>query len=278
MPFFYDPPPPQPTLAQNPVFEPIYQTSGSVAGSVGGFVRRNANALFLDNFARRSLSGWHTELPSAQAGAWVLDPIGNSKYVYRLHVNKSDPTLHGGKRAELALSPVSMNQEYTYKFQLYFPPDYAPDASQEIVAQWHDMPDRYMGEDWRSPAFALCTENGHLWIRGRWDPNPLTLHNKPGPGGGYYEQDLGSYNIGRWYQFALHVVWSSENDGLAEFYENGQMVFRRVGPNYYNDQQGPYMKVGIYKWEWVQQPWKSTVSERTLLVGGVEVDAGNTAP
>ena len=230
-----------------------------------------AEVLFQSNFKDRSLQGIYPELPNQTNNTFVP---WSDRYVFRLQVSITDPLVNGKKRAELAWPALASNGSYTYRFSEFLPDDYVPDRSAESIAQWHDTPDTYLGESYRTPALAILTQNGHFKINGRWDPNALTVNDTPGSSGGTYSADLGTYKTGQWNNFAIYVHWSYGKDGLLVIYHNGVEVFRRTGANYYNDKIGPYMKLGIYKWDWTEQPGYSQVQRRTIFLDNVRVNTG----
>ena len=51
----------------------------------------------------------------------------------------------------------------------------------------------------------------------------------------------------RYQDFVFHVKWSSGADGILEVYREDTMVYQKFGPNTYNDQQSPFLKLGVYK-------------------------------
>ena len=228
--------------------------------------------IFQSNFANLSLAGLTLELPNRTNNTFV--PWSN-RYAFKIQLNDTDPNVYGKKRAELVLKPVAAYGSYTYKFSEYLPASYVPDRSAESIAQWHEIPDTNLGESYRVPAFAILTQNGHFWASGRWDPNALTPNNDlTGRGAGSYMVDLGTYKTEQWNNFTVYVKWSYRSDGILEIYNNNKLLFRRLGPNYYNDQSGPYMKVGVYKWDWTERPGFSQVHNRTLILDNIRESRG----
>src|SRR5690606_4679866 len=59
----------------------------------------------------------------------------------RFEINKSDPKLYGGNRAEMAQFTNTLMEEGWYGFSQYFPDSYITDSTEEVVGQWHDIPD-----------------------------------------------------------------------------------------------------------------------------------------
>jgi hypothetical protein len=224
------------------------------------------------------LTGGFPVLNFGTSGRIVKDPAGSAHKVFRFELNRTDPIVYGSKRSELAMAPVSPHAEYTYRFKVYLPADYQNDATPEGIAQWHDKPDLNLGEHYKIPALSIETLNGHFRVKGVWDSKALTPGEDPGKGGGTYMADLGPYRKAQWNHFTVHIKWSYQNDGFVEVFENDKLVFKRTGPTYYNDQIGPYMKVGIYKWDWKERPQFSHVDKRVVYINDISEDEGNAAP
>jgi len=210
------------------------------------------------------------------SGKFVNDPAGSEHRVFRFELNRNDPFVYNSKRSELALQPVSLEGEYTYRFSVYLPSSFKADETPESIAQWHDKPDTELGEGFKIPALSFESYKGHLEIKTRWDPNALTVNDTPGKGGGIYNIDLGPYTTNEWIHFTVHVKWTCHQNGILEVYKNGILVMRHIGPTYYNDQTGPYMKFGIYKWDWKERPQLSHVDQRVLYMDNIREDEGNT--
>ncbi len=227
--------------------------------------------LFMSNFEQGDLGGWHKEICCGDAVQSVSVPVRSGNFALKFHLRKNDPDVMGGRRAELALRPVPAKAERWYGFSIFLPDTWAADPVTDIVAQWHEYPDFSKGESWRSPPLFLFTKDGSWRIGRIWDPNPVTLKNTPGPGGGTERIDLGNYAVGVWTDWIVHVKWSYQTDGLLEIWKNGNLVIQRTGPNTYNDKVGPYFKIGIYKPDWKYKPEKSTTETRTIYFDEVRI-------
>jgi len=172
----------------------------------------------------------------------VLDRL-NSPVYYRTEVV---PDLDEDKLPKIG-------EEYWYGFSIYFPKEWVEDNVWEIVAQWHGRPDFDIGETWRNPIMAFHTEGANLRIVNKWDTQPNTQEaNKKR--GRKYDGDVvvwkGPIHKDQWTDWVVHVKWSYKDDGLLEIWKNGEQIVRRKGPNTFNDKEGPYFKMGIYKgWE-----------------------------
>lgn len=219
-------------------------------------------------------SNWKKEVGGSHSAQMVNSPVRAGNQAVKFTLKKDDPLVSSSKRAELALGGVPSNSDLWYSFSVFLPFSYQKDpSSSEIIAQWHDRPDRDLGETWRSPALSLGTRNGKLYLSRRWDSNPLTENNVPE---GKETIFLDSYQTGKWTDFAFHVKWSHTSDGLLEVWKDGELEVSRTGPNNYNDRRGPYFKIGMYKGDWKNRPERSIVSKRTIYFD--EVSVGDARP
>lgn len=227
--------------------------------------------IFLSNF-ESGFSEWGVEACCSHSIQTVNSPVRAGEQAVRFFLQKDDPRIAGSKRTELKLGEVPANSERWYSFSVFLPADYQQDPSGEIIAQWHDLPDRDLGESWKFPALCLNTKNGRFGLFRTWDSKQVTLNNATE---GQETVDLGPYQTGKWTDFVFHVKWSSRSDGRFEVWQDGKLVVSRNGPNYYNDKRGPYLKIGIYKGDWKNHPENSTVTERTLYYDEVRIGDAN---
>ena len=85
--------------------------------------------------------------------------------------------------------------------------------------------------------------------------------------------DMASYknDLGKWTDWAFHIKWAVDNTGLTVAYKNGKEVFRRKGPNVYDDTQRRHFKLGLYKSEWQNKNSGSTTKSRTVWIDEVRM-------
>lgn len=216
------------------------------------------------------LPGWSPELCCPHSGEVVPSP-GRTGSAVRFTLFRSDPDVATSRRAELRLQPVPPNSSYTYRFSVFLPDSYVSDRSFEIVSQWHNVPDTDLQESWRSPPLALLTQGGGWKLHRRWDPNPVTLNNQPGQGGGTETIDLGRYQPNSWTNWRINVRWSHQSDGWLEVWQNERRIYHHRGPNRYNDVQGPYLKIGLYKPDWKYHPLRSQLNQRVIYFDAISV-------
>ncbi len=143
-----------------------------------------------------------------------------------------------------------LGEDYWYGFSIYFPADWTDDNIWEIVAQWHGVPDRDLGEVSRNPVIAFHSDGRTLKITNIWDTARHTQKAQQkrearySGGATLWEAPIRKVH---WTDWVIHVKWSFKDDGLVEIWENGKQVAKRSGPNTFNDKNAPFFKLGIYK-------------------------------
>lgn len=172
-----------------------------------------------------------------------------------------------------------LHKGYWYGFSIYLPNNFKVNDQTEILQQFFAPPDESIGESWvRNPPFSLRT-NGTRWaVTVRADSDRLTKKND-------YDVDktwdLGPWEDGKWTDWVYYIKWSYEDDGIIRIWRDGQLVLDYQGPNTYNDEMGPYWKMGIYEWYWRTGP--TAVTSRTvyfdeLRIGDDTANYGAVAP
>jgi polysaccharide lyase-like protein len=148
----------------------------------------------------------------------------------RFELRDTDPEVQDGTRSELTF-PVTTNMNRWYSYAMYVPSaDYKPDATDEVISQWHQG-------GGATPALCLRTKSDHLWLRVM----------------GETWIDLGALDKDKWHAYVLHVKHSSGSDGLVEIWRDGVKILSRAGQNGYpltGDYHMPFFKMGIYKSYW----------------------------
>jgi hypothetical protein len=123
-----------------------------------------------------------------------------------------------------------------------YPETYVPDNIWEIIAQWHAVPDFYLGETWRNPLLSLHSTSGQWSIKSRWDSKENTFENGKRVYGGSKDWVLGAYKVAEWITWKFQILWSHLDNGIVEIWKNGKQVVSKKGPNCFNDNQGPTLK------------------------------------
>jgi hypothetical protein len=246
------------------------KASGSATLSLDTANRKNL--IFSNDFESSSPLSNFTDLEEAYTSSiTVSDTVAEAgKYSMKVVVNKSDPIVNNGKRAEVTLYADSVVKvERWIGFSIFLPSSYIADPVPEAVQQYHDIPDLADGGVWRSPPFALETQNGHWLLVRRWSAATLTT-NATSSGQTY---DLGAYNTSTWTNWVFHIKFSWGSDGLIELWQNGKLILTVNGPNAYNDKLGNYFKLGIYKWGWLPEydTGTSTTTRREVFYDNLRI-------
>jgi hypothetical protein len=144
--------------------------------------------------------------------------------------------------------------EYWYSFEIYIPTDWEYDANAQSIVQWHGLPDD--GEPWRRAPLSLSIDPSGDGSTENYVLKQQADSRKIQPYASYEyvnQTNLGSIedDKGQWVDWTVHVKWSYQNDGFLEVYKDGELVFEQTNQmNTFNDDLGPYWKLGIYKHKW----------------------------
>jgi hypothetical protein len=240
--------------------------------------RKRRGLLTESDFETGDLEGWRV---SGNAPTVVDGPARAGTRAMRTSLDRRKDRV--AYRTEVSGPHSDVGKEYWYGFSIFLPQDYQPDRIWEIVAQWHGVPDFDVGENWRNPVMALSTTNGRWdWVS-RWDAKRNTFAGGKRKYGGTQKYDLGAYQRGIWTDWVIHVKWSYGSDGILEVWKNGEKVIDQNGPNAFNDQRGPFFKMGLYKgWRDPNRP-SDAVSARVLYhdefrMGAAEAGYDDVAP
>lgn len=221
-----------------------------------------ASLMFSGDFESGDLTGWEVvrdNVPEVQskksrAGGFAL------KSTLKFFIGEgASPLLRERVEVRAKAPATRVGGEYWYGFSIYLPgaadgaDNYVADRYWEIVAQWwapHDDP----SESGRNPPLSLKTSanriGGHWYIDGKYGAKAIS----PDPDGTFL-MDLGPYETGKWTDWVFRVKWSYLDDGILEVWKDGKQVLSRINsPIGYNDQAGPFFKMGIYKGQWKLEP------------------------
>ncbi len=239
-----------------------FSTDDATMATSSGSSTLLVNSTFEESDA---LSKWQYEAnPGAISRSNTVARAGS--YSAKFSINKSDALVSGSYRAEIKTEQVAINAERWYGMSVFLPSTYSKDPIPESIFQWHNVPNFKAGETWSNYKFQnpwrLETNNGRL----------VFVHQYGNASGGFVgskSYDLGEYKTNEWIDFVVHYKASYSN-GFFELWKNGVKVLNITGTGvYYNDESGPYMKMGIYKWGW--SGTGSTVSNRTLYFDQIKI-------
>jgi hypothetical protein len=237
--------------------------------SLLSFNNLNAQKKAKVNYSNFFKKEWTQERPNDNAIKKSNEVLSNGQSTLRFEINKDDIVVHKGKRAEIAGKVERLDgQEKWYKLRVYLPKEYVVDPSAEIVAQWYAIPYLPKGKTWGPPPISLRIDGGH-WKIAVVDSKDPTAPRKM--------IDLGDYATGIWTEWVFHVKFSSNDDGLLEIWKSGVKALTKTGQNYFEDKRGSYLKLGIYKPDWLMGKSKSKISKRVLYYGDVKVGNNQAA-
>jgi hypothetical protein len=183
----------------------------------------------------------------------------SGEYAMKSYLNRYKSRVSYRTEVRVRHEPTVLGKEYWYGFSIYLPAPYVPDGNVgEILAQWHATKDA--NDESNNPPLALNILDGRWQLWTRWSASQQTTkYNDQGT-----NIDLGPQETDRWTDWVFHVKWSYGSDGYLQVWKNGAKVVDRTGPNTYNDEVGPYFKMGIYKSKWRKAEIVSAVEERVV--------------
>lgn len=237
--------------------------------------------LFSYDFESSSLDDWDMSWLFLKSSAKVVPkPVRCGKRALWIRLRRADPMRSKGKRSELAVPYVfSLAKDYWVGFSVFLPEDWKEDFQGDVVTQFFATEDRHLGERPRSPALALRIKKGSWVITNRYDPSPVTVSNSA-PQRIVWQ---GRFRRRTWTDWAFHLRFSFKEDGLIEVYKNKKLLTSARGPNTYNDEVGPIMKMGVYKAPWNDPSTPSATSIRVIYfdevrIGTFEADLAKVSP
>jgi hypothetical protein len=251
--------------------------------------------LFDHNFESGDLRGfyWHQNAPEVVSAP---HPVREGKYSMRSYLHRYQSRY--SYRTEAIMSPdpnmppdqktgawwFTIGQEYWIGLSIYIPKPFVADVGgmSGIVLQLQNIPDP--GEMWRQPLFAIAINASNWQIWSKWDTRPFTPASEGAgsfSGSKYWLFPLGA-SIGNWTDWVINVKWSWQSDGRLKIWRSGSVVVDRNGPNCSNDQKGPYVQMGLYKWSW-NNGYPSNFDSRVfyhdaLRIGGADASYQDVAP
>ena len=186
----------------------------------------------------------------------VTTPVRAGKYALRSVIDRYEDDVNF--RCEIVAKQQNTRQgymyqeigkEYWYGFSTYLPKDYVMDNSTEIIAQFHGTPDE--GEAWFLPNLGLHITENHYEINRFWDSKHITNWSQR-DGDDHYTFGNIQSDLGKWTDWVFNVKWDYNKGGVGftKIWKDGVMIFDNKGPNCTNDDLGPFLRFGLYKWDW----------------------------
>ena len=203
------------------------------------------------------------DIEGQRAAQLTLDHYGSSTS-YRTEIQPNALSSAGYTSGMFA----KMGADYWYGLRTLMGNDWKEtDKADTIITQWHARPDA------GNPPVALQTKLGsdgkqhyNLIIRSNPDADGTTGYK-------YIKQiDLGVIDgdIGKWVDWVWHIKWAADGQGYLQLYKDGKLAVDFKGGTAYVDSIGPYMKVGLYKYDW-KSGTDTGADSRTLYVDDIRV-------
>jgi hypothetical protein len=190
----------------------------------------------------QTIGSWYEKSTYYPYSATISDLVKKNGKSLRFELRKGED-----KRSELAVDPHYTPAESWYGFSLYIPASFAYDVSPESLVQFHSLPDFSEGEDWRSPPVMLGVLKDRMILDIRTSAKRVNKQDDFT----FERIDLGAVAKDTWKDYIIHVKWAYDNTGVLEIWQNKKLLFSRTQKaNRYNDTFYPYIKIGIYKWDW----------------------------
>ena len=210
--------------------------------------------IFLGDFERGNLDNF--TLAGNRKNRIVTTPVRAGKYALRSVVDRYDSDVPfrceivaRDQNARQSYLYQEIGKEYWYGFSTFLPKDYVIDNQTEIIAQFHGTPDE--GEPWFLPNLGLHITENHYELNRYWDSRHITKWQEIDGEDHYVFGNIAS-DLGRWSDWVFNVKWDYRKDGNGwmKIWKDGVLIFDQKGPNCSNDDLGPFLRFGMYKWDW----------------------------
>lgn len=242
------------------------------------------NLVFQDNFDSGNWdTSWTKDWDHPYNGTIVSSPVRSGTYAMKFEWRASDYNgENGSKHTEFSNEPLPADeQERWYGFSVFLPDSgMQKDSEPEIIAQWHQSPDRSEGETWSGagPPVALSLQNGILGLSYKWDTRRIIVKGDgvkiKSSGAG-----LGIAPLNRWIDFVFHIKWNSFGNGILQVWQDNKLVVDKTGIAIgYNDNRNPYWKVGIYKYSGKSNHASRSVYYDEIRIGNDKATYADVAP
>lgn len=180
---------------------------------------------------------------------WVIDPKGSGEKCLRFELRNGDKWLSKGGsslRSEIETRErPRMNSERWYRFSLMLPQDFPIEDNRLVLAQWHGVDKKYLGESARSPVMAFRYSSGTFSITMRHSAERIVRNADAVPSKELFETK--SLSLDAWNDFVVQTRWSYTAEGFINIWWNGKPIVEYRGPVGYNDDLAPYFQFGIYR-------------------------------
>jgi len=237
------------------------------------------NLIFEGDFERGNLDNY--TLAGNLRNRLVTTPTRAGKYALRSVVDRYDD--NAPYRCEIVAKDQNARQsylyqeidkEYWYGFSTFIPRDFIIDNLTDIIAQFHGTPDD--GEAWFVPNFGLHITGNQYEINRFWDDSKITSWKKH-DGEDHYAFGNIADDKEKWTDWVFNIKWSytNEGNGFMKIWKDGVLIFDKKGPNCTNDALGPFLRFGLYKWDWRHTEQKKPGNTTSRVIYHDEYRIGN---
>jgi Polysaccharide lyase len=185
----------------------------------------------------------------------------------------SDPVSY---RSELRLAQpkaLEMGVDYDITLNLCVPQIRQQSDAEIVMLQFHSWPDTAYGETWKSPHLRLGLVRDKWLISSMADTRQITPQKLRTTDTRYEEKkeiDGGYVRFGVWETWVFKVRFSPSSDGHLEIIRNGRTVTSWSGRNAFNDELGPFIKLGVYVPERRTDSGDSTLTDAERIFLGIK--------
>ena len=199
-----------------------------------------------------------------------------------------NPDIPGRPRANMLRtkgthSEFAHGKEYWVGLSVFVPNDWVTDNTRhDATFFWFQRKDACKNGAWDptgslevggSPPLEMIILGSDWILKSRWDSRPCHTHPVEG------QANLWRSKIkrGQWTDFVYHIIFSAGSDGLIEVYSDNDSkdgtltkVATKTGINTFNNELGPYFKIGLYKPGW-ERIINSPVDTRVIYYDEVRI-------
>lgn len=184
-------------------------------------------------------------------GASYSHTFDSTTDIHRFEIRGGDAAVFGNagtQRSELSSSKkLAFNTTYTMTWRFLIEAGSTNTSDWILLGQAHASEDS--GEPGLSPFFAaeIYASSARMRIMGRYSNTNPTASGNVTNMVLYLDPTTTTIARGVWVNMHAIVRFNSAGNGLCRVWRDGVQIVNYSGPLGYNDQTGPYMKMGIYR-------------------------------
>ncbi|MEN9569436.1 MAG: hypothetical protein RL172_667 [Bacteroidota bacterium] len=187
------------------------------------------------------------------------------KHAVRFELRATDTICGYSKRSELYIHTSASQELRWYAWSEYIPADYQTDKLNEVHFQLH-----HTSAAGGPPVIGLWLSADKWKLVQTFDTINVFNKNRI-----IKQHELGPVAKGRWTDWVLYTNFSLDQKGRIKLWKNGKLVLDIKGANFNREngvvQKNPYMKFGIYKWQWLSTPGPFNPAKRVVFFDEIKV-------